>query len=67
MPTKLRFALLLWSFWGSSLLAQTYHNPVAYCRAVGTIDKPGFPIRRSQAAGLDAQGYTKAYWKTVSP
>jgi hypothetical protein len=40
MSKKLRFALLLWSFWGPSMLAQTYHNPVAYCRAVGTIDKP---------------------------
>ena len=41
MSAKLRFALLLWAFWGPSMLvAQTYHSPVAYCRAVGTIDKP---------------------------
>jgi hypothetical protein len=37
---KLCLALLLCCFSGPSMLAQTYHNPVAYCRAVGTIDKP---------------------------
>jgi hypothetical protein len=41
MRTKLGFApLLLLFFWASSMSAQTYHSPVAYCRAVGTIDKP---------------------------
>ena len=40
MFAKRCLALLLWSILGSQLLAQTYHSPVAYCRAVGTIDKP---------------------------
>jgi hypothetical protein len=40
MSKKLCFALVLCSFCSSPLIAQTYRNPVAYCRAVGTIDKP---------------------------
>jgi hypothetical protein len=73
MVFRLRFAFLLWALWGIPSLAQTYHDPVAYCRAVGTIDKPGsayvgpkLPVWLAQKLNLKPDQASLMEWRCAN-
>ncbi len=54
--TRMYLPAVILVFWASPVFAQkTYSDPAPYCKVVGTIDKPGRAIHRSETSCVDGK------------